>query len=542
MRSSASSRWFPGLDFRSLALFRVLMGSLLLLDLAIRGSALSEHYTDSGVLPRVDAIAQNGWDRLSLLLAVGSPDAVGALFGVAALAAIALILGWRTRAASVVLWVWLLAIQARNEYLLNSGDVLLRCLAFWGMLLPWGEAWSLDALRVQRKLPSPAEARSSFANLVTAGLALQVMHLYLFAGILKLEQPAWREGGGLTAALWSLQYVKSFGLRFVEMPRALMVLGDGFTFLLEGPLALLPLVSLRWWRARLGGVALFVGFHLFLEAAFAVGLFSLVSCAAWTAFLPAEFWEWRGPRRAVEAFGAGLERLAGALDRHGLLCRGGAAVPMRPASAVRPSELVAVFVIPLTFAWNLSGLRGVGQIFPAELRPLWVMAGLDQRWEMFSVPISQASWFAMPAELADGMRLDLVSGQPDVRRTRPAVISEDYRTDRWRKLALSAEMGGRDALRMSLGKYFCREWSRRQPGLPPLEAFLFVRYWQDVIPLTGGLRPEVRRETLWRHECVDGVLAGRESGLVQWLDSAERLPATPASQSAARSPIRGAFQ
>src|SRR5689334_7184920 len=49
-------------------------------------------------------------------------------------AAVALAVGWRTRVVSVVVAVLLLAIQRRDPWILNSGDLLLRELAFFVML------------------------------------------------------------------------------------------------------------------------------------------------------------------------------------------------------------------------------------------------------------------------------------------------------------------------------------------------------------------------------------------------------------------------
>ncbi|MGA1192190.1 MAG: HTTM domain-containing protein, partial [Bdellovibrionota bacterium] len=48
-------RWFRSyccLDTRSLALFRIALGLLLLIDLINRAKFLRAHYTDFGVLPR----------------------------------------------------------------------------------------------------------------------------------------------------------------------------------------------------------------------------------------------------------------------------------------------------------------------------------------------------------------------------------------------------------------------------------------------------------------------------------------------------------
>lgn len=69
---------------------------------------------------------------------------------------------------------------------LNAGDVILRLLLFWSMLLPLGARWSLDAARAGRRPP----------DLVTGGAAaallLQVAFIYVFTG-LKKTGATWNE-------------------------------------------------------------------------------------------------------------------------------------------------------------------------------------------------------------------------------------------------------------------------------------------------------------------------------------------------------------
>ena len=62
-------------------------------------------------------------------------------------AAVALVVGWRTRVAAWVVVLLLVVLQRRNVYVLNSGDLLLRELAFFVALMPSGETWSLDRRR-----------------------------------------------------------------------------------------------------------------------------------------------------------------------------------------------------------------------------------------------------------------------------------------------------------------------------------------------------------------------------------------------------------
>src|SRR5260370_4900239 len=91
-----------GIDLRSLALFRAALGTVLLADLALRSVNLATFYTDLGVMPRDWLVSVNGPWRFSLHAANGEPWFAGLLLALEALAALALLAGYRTRPANVV--------------------------------------------------------------------------------------------------------------------------------------------------------------------------------------------------------------------------------------------------------------------------------------------------------------------------------------------------------------------------------------------------------------------------------------------------------
>src|SRR6185312_7530268 len=105
------------------------------------------HYTDVGLLPRAIAIveyAQYGF--LSLHLLGGTNVTQSVLFVIAAVFAVGLLLGYRTRLMTVVSWILLVSLHNRNPIILDAGDVLLRLLLFWSMFLPLGAAYSIDGV------------------------------------------------------------------------------------------------------------------------------------------------------------------------------------------------------------------------------------------------------------------------------------------------------------------------------------------------------------------------------------------------------------
>jgi hypothetical protein len=180
------------LDLRSLALFRIALGAVLLGDLIVRSFDLTAFYTDFGVMPRaalLDKFSPAG--RFSIHLISGQFLFQAVLFLIAGLFAVMLMFGIRTRLASVVSWFMVVSVQMRNPSLLQGGDVYLRVLAFIAIFLPLGALYSVDSA-LDTNAPEASRAKK-FSYFSTPGLALmaQVALVYAFAVLLKTA-PEWR--------------------------------------------------------------------------------------------------------------------------------------------------------------------------------------------------------------------------------------------------------------------------------------------------------------------------------------------------------------
>jgi hypothetical protein len=134
-----------GADLRLLAALHIVLALLVLGDILSRGTVLYAHYTDYGILPRTALIGEvlSPW-AASLNLMNGGASFQALLFAVASLAALGLLVGYRTGLMNVIVWVFLISVQWRNPLLNGSGEDLLRMLLFWGMFLPLGAYWSVD--------------------------------------------------------------------------------------------------------------------------------------------------------------------------------------------------------------------------------------------------------------------------------------------------------------------------------------------------------------------------------------------------------------
>ena len=273
---AAWRRWaFEPVDTAPMAALRIACGLLVLgwtVSLLPDAQAfLSDDGLTSGAVG-----GTRGWWSLPVVSPYGA-------CGLLAVAAVALVLGWRTRVAAVVVAVLLVVLQRRDVYVLNSGDLLLRELAVFVALMPAGETWSLDARRRGSQLRAPWALRL---------LQLQVSALYLFSVVAKLHGTSWQDGTAVGKALQleDLQrLVVPQGLATSVTLSALLTYG---TLLVEAFLVVgLWLPRTRWWAMATG-----VAIHLGIEATLLIGWFSLTVICCYLAFVPAEVLR-RLPRR-----------------------------------------------------------------------------------------------------------------------------------------------------------------------------------------------------------------------------------------------------
>ncbi|MDJ0785802.1 MAG: HTTM domain-containing protein [Myxococcota bacterium] len=398
-------------DLRALGLFRIGLGSVLLFDLVTRAADWTAHYTDAGILPADLARSLGGRSALlSLHLhASAEPAAVAALLGIGMLAALSLILGWNTRVASVLSWVLLMSLQLRNPYVSRfGGDNFFLLLLFWGMFLPLGARYSLDARRRREADVDPGNVLFSVPG---AALLIQTFLLYFVTGWVK-QGPTWQTGSALFYALHLDAYVTDFGVFVREQSRLLPAL----TFLalwFERLAPFVPFVPFHNAVFRMLGIFLFVGLHVSIAAMLWVGWFPAFCLAAWPAFLPsALFDEW-------------LPRLRGLAPRPAAT-RARSQPWWVQAAAGTCLAYVLVYLVAEGGPWP------TGTNIPPSLKTVAGKAlRLHQRWSMFSPdPPELDGWPRIEGVLADGSRRDLLTGEPfDPRK--PERVIDTYPSFRW---------------------------------------------------------------------------------------------------------------
>jgi predicted DCC family thiol-disulfide oxidoreductase YuxK len=274
-----------GLDLRSLAVFRIGLAAVLLTDLLTRFGDLTAHYTDAGVLPLsiLPEVAKSGYWSLHALS--GQPILQILLFGIAALMGIAMLVGYRTRLATIASWILLISLHNRNPALIFAADDVLRALMFWAMFLPLGASYSIDSALNN----SPNKLPERVVSAATVALMVQQCFIYIFSAMFKARSPIWTEGSAVYYSLSFDQYATPLG-HFLLNLSPLLPLFTHSTLLLEALGPLLLFVPFRNSFFRQVAIVTFISLHLGFGLTLNLGIFPCLSVVSWLAFIPSSFW------------------------------------------------------------------------------------------------------------------------------------------------------------------------------------------------------------------------------------------------------------
>ncbi|MGK0169410.1 MAG: putative DCC family thiol-disulfide oxidoreductase YuxK [Gammaproteobacteria bacterium] len=275
------------IDLRTLALFRVCLGAIIVSDLVTRASSLAAHYTDEGVWPRDDAARALLEFGFSIHLISGNLAVQVGLFVVAGIVATLFIVGYRTRVVSIASWVMLASLNHRNYLILQTSDTLLLSLLFWSIFLPLGARYSVDAALNERAVEPVA-----VCSLPSAALIVQVLSVYFFGALLKTGEVWLPRGDAVYFALHFSAYASQFGTWLGrELPHDVL---RGLTYFvwwveLLGPVVvLLPFLTNQIRAVILPAfILMHVGFAFLLM----IGIYPYLSIASLTVLVPTRFWD-----------------------------------------------------------------------------------------------------------------------------------------------------------------------------------------------------------------------------------------------------------
>ena len=469
-----------GIDVRSLAFFRVLLGGIILYDLGLRFGSLKAHYTDEGILSRtvLEGISEN-----PLLLSINMLDGGASwqliLFILAAFFALSFTIGYRTKISTVLLSVFILSIHVRNPFLNNLGDWFLLHLLLWSILLPLGAVFSIDS-NLQKKGNPFSMTCLSVASM---GIIFQILSLYFFSVYYKIS-PIWHTDASAVYYALSLdRIVTSVGEFVYSLPYDWLVILTRGTLILEkwGPLLLfIPFFTVS---IRIAIILSFMLFHVGLFLALELGVFPIICIAAWVLFLPGQFWDFVFFRRTP-------------INRETNNDLG----EISSSNINWLESLVATFLLLIMLTSNMlhSGKMSEGfyEMGYKYVEPLANSLNLRQRWNMFSPhPSRQDGWFLVVGVKEDGTMINLANEGSRVDWRRPVDISATYKNQRWRKNYEWVMMRW-DPHAQLLAEYMLDNWNSRNERVDHIDhvlVYFMTEYTQESYSSTP-----IERKILYR--------------------------------------------
>lgn len=279
---------------------------------------------------------QSGW--ASVLLLSDSQAYFEVCYAVALITCALFVLGWRTRAVSVLFAVVVVSFHGRAIYMADGGDNLMVLMAVYLVFTACGRRWSLDARRARcraatGKVADPrgsglrhqlGDARSILTTVLhNCGMfviAAQVCFLYGCAGLYKVQGYKWADGT-------ALHYILNIDL-FRPWPELSQMI-DGYHVLLTvvGYMTVLVQVAfpfVLFSRLKYPVLILLLGMHVNIAVLMGLPLFSGAMIVADAVFLPDRFY------RAVERLLRRTVRRAGVTGAEAHPGTTSAALPLQP--------------------------------------------------------------------------------------------------------------------------------------------------------------------------------------------------------------------
>ncbi|MES2525786.1 MAG: HTTM domain-containing protein [Bdellovibrionota bacterium] len=279
-----------GLDYRSMALYRALMGIIVMSDVVYRLPNLTNFYTDIGLVPRATFVGEMAmpWS-FSLHLANGSLTFQIFLFALHFIFGLMIFTGYKSRWAFFGAYLMTVSVHNRNWMVNNGGDDVLRSLLFLSVFLPTDRWWSIDSAMKKEEKPT-----GNYLSTWVIGMTFQLFVIYFISYVLK-DHPIWRKD--FTAVDYALR-LDIFTTPLGHFMRNIPILGKistAYTIYVEwlGPILLItPFLWGRfWWISRLLVVILFIGLHMGIGTTMYIGLFPWLCTFMWTIFIPGPVWD-----------------------------------------------------------------------------------------------------------------------------------------------------------------------------------------------------------------------------------------------------------
>lgn len=412
---AVGERYFT-VDTRVLAMFRVGMGVVLLVDVLRRLPFAAMFYSDGGVLP--SELAQSrpwGDEVVSLFFWLKTPRE--AQLGMLALAVVYLfyLVGYKTRAAQILAFVGFASLNARNVFVENRGHVEMSLALMWTLWLPLGERCSIDAWR--RSGPRPKKRVKSLA---VFAITIQIAAIYALNALQK-EGAAWQGGQAVHYVLWQNRIATDFAgwLRMHE-PAWFSPVMTTATLWGEGLAALLVSSPVAQRPARNLFLCITLGIHGGIALTMNLWPHSYIIMLLNLLMLPAATLDsaLRRPMARRLRRWAARTGLAAMRSSQGGGARSAQTASLAPYAVAAREGFLAIMLVAVLHRIGHDNHALPDLLRPTSkggLAPLIAYPRLHQRWSMFAeAPLTDGT-IVVDAVTVGGERIDPLTGRlPDL--------------------------------------------------------------------------------------------------------------------------------
>ena len=428
------------IDLRSLAVFRIVIAGIVLVDLLSRAQFIEANYTAAGVMPLRFLPPMDRY--LSLHAISGHYTFQVLLFLIAACSALLMLVGYRTRLFTLLTWLLTVSLHCRNTALLDGADTLHASLMLWGIFLPLGARWSIDARRGRSRNVTGSAVLSS----ASVTLLLQFMFYYVTTGLAKSGDDWHVTGKAVEMALSQDYWVRPFGAYVRQYPELLRVLTPTVVCF-ERIAPFLLFVPIYTGRVRMVVIAFFWLFVLGLGSAIQLNLMPWISTAATLPFLPSSFWDFllkRGTATGVSR-GPGMKAIISSPRRNAKLY-------------VAEQVLVVVLMVYVAATIPLP----IGSSHTSKMQDAASRLGLNLVWVMYAPPPSTDLAQDVVATLEDGSVVHLLAAESEDHWKHILRIHRSYRFKCYMESSMHYPAKARQHL-----SWLAREWEshREHPRL-----------------------------------------------------------------------------
>ncbi len=477
------------IDSRSLGLFRVLLGLLLVIYGAERFLAADVLYSDWGIMPRAYWISEYmGKNSFSFHLANGQVWFQRSLIGLQTITSLLYLIGYRSRLFGFITLVMLSSLQSRNNLILSCADDLIRMALLWSLFAPLDKSFSIIS-STNQPAPRDYSLKTSWFN---AALMLQLIYMYIFTAILK-NHPIWiSEGSAIYYALNIDIYAKPLGVWLRNFPE-FMRLATFSTLIFEvvGPiLALIP-----GWTRFLTSLA-FIGFHMGLFLTLEIDYFPWIAALYWVVFWPSVFWNTsvgEKLQKSIEGIFASIRSASLKIPNFNL--------PSYKESKKNFSLEVICFVfLLLVTLYNINTVSKGRNLISRPILLATEILYLYQSWDMFApYPIRNDGWFVIEGSFKSGKTMNLI-GDKDITFEKPAQARNQYESGAMRKFMVNLWDKGNNKIILPYARFLCRKYSVENGQSSDLQ-YINIIFMKESTPPPGESFKPVENISLWNHDC-----------------------------------------